>query len=76
MTCIYENNCDGLCSLSADDEGEFDPDQAQQGCDEEGYCGVGDDPDPSDSCDAYESSYVCIDCDADLWVSECECEEE
>lgn len=76
MGCIYEDRCDGLCSLATNNDGEFDAECAQQGCDEEGMCVVSDDPDPSHSCDAYESDWSCVDCGVDLNVEDCECEED
>ncbi len=50
-------------------------DQAEEGCDKNGYCAVEDDPNPADSCDSYESDYTCYDCGVDLNVSDCECKE-
>lgn len=75
MGCIYEDRCEGLCMLATDMDGEFDKEQAQQGCDDEGVCVVSDDPDPSQNCDAYESDWCCDFCGVDLNVDECECED-
>ena len=76
MPCMYANNCDGLCTMATNHEGEYDPQHKQGGCDDEGNCIVGDDPDPSHSCETYESDWSCYDCGVDLNVGECECEEE
>ena len=76
MGCIYEDRSDGTCTLATDSEGEFDKAQAQQGCDDCGNCCVTDDPDPSVSCDAYESDWQCYECGVDLNVDDCECEED
>ena len=43
-------------------------------CDSDGFCCVGDDPDPSCSCENYESDNVCPECGCDLNVEECDCE--
>jgi len=76
MGCIYEDRCDGMCSMSTNSDGELDKEQKQQGCDDEGICVVSDDPDPARSCDTYESDWSCHECGVDLNVNECECAEE
>lgn len=76
MGCIYEEQMTGNCTLSVNNEGDFDPEHKQQGCDECGVCIVSDDPDPSYSCDSYESDYACPECGEDLNVNDCGCEEE
>jgi hypothetical protein len=76
MVCIYEDRCDGKCTLSTDDDGEYNAQYAQQGCDSEGFCVTSEDPEPDASCDAYESDYQCNECGADLnVVDDCDCEE-
>ena len=73
MGCIYENNSfgenGGKCYFFVSDNEEM------ESCDENGYCMVSDDPDPSYSCDRYESDYTCSECGYDLNVGECECDE-
>ena len=76
MGCIYENNGfgpeAGICTLCDEDDLTNGPEGS-----ENGVCVCSDDPDPSYSCDSYESDYVCRDCGADLNVFfECECERE
>ena len=75
MGCIYENNGfdedAGRCTLCD----ENDPDNGPEGS-ENGFCVCSDDPDPSDTCQSYESDYVCHECGVDLNVAECECEDE
>jgi len=75
MGCIYNSNGIGIdagvCSLWDEDAGVeiagvFD--------DPNGYCGADDDPDPSYSCDHYESDYYCFECGIDLNVEECDCD--
>lgn len=75
MGCIYNSNGidAGVCSLWEEDggfeiQGVFD--------DPKGYCGADEDPDPSSSCDSYESDWTCSICDADLNVEDCGCEDE
>ena len=63
MGCIYTDN-DGVCTIDHDDEMM-----------EDGYCCFDDDPDPSDSCESYESDNMCRDCYADLNVEDCTCED-
>jgi|WetSurMetagenome_2_1015567.scaffolds.fasta_scaffold1917859_1 hypothetical protein len=74
MGCIYKNNGFGsdaeVCSLCDDDDLTNGPEGS-----ENGICVCSDDPDPSDSCQSYESDYVCNECGVDLNVAECECEE-
>ena len=74
MVCIYENNGfdedAGRCTLCD----ENDPDNGPEGS-ENGFCVCSDDPDPSDTCQSYESDYVCHECGVDLNIGECECEE-
>lgn len=48
----------------------------------EAYCSLGnviciyeDDPNPIDSCEFYESDYMCYECDKDLNIEECICDE-
>lgn len=72
MGCIYEDN-EGKCSLALDGDGELEQDM--QGSDN-GDCVVSDDPDPSISCDSYESDWTCLECGADLNAEECSCNEE
>ena len=75
MGCIYEERSleeAGRCSLCDENDLTIGP----QGCDENGMCCVSDDPDPADSCDSYESDYVCHDCGVDLNVEDCQCETE
>ena len=38
------------------------------------FCCYEDDPDPSYSCESYESDYYCSECGIDLNVKECECD--
>lgn len=76
MGCIYESNgfdteC-GLCTLWESEGKGLDI----AGVDENGICVVSDDPDPSYSCDCYESDYSCSECGADLNIEECDCEDE
>ncbi len=73
MGCIYETN--DMCSLCLDRDDKLDMEALQQGCDDDGVCVVSDDPDPSYSCDAYESDSACPFCDTD-WnvVEECDCD--
>ena len=57
MTCIY-SNFNGECTL-ADRSEKYgmtvvDPCTAPEGCDEQGYCMIEDDPHPEDSCAEYE----------------------
>ena len=49
MGCIY-SNFEGECSM-------WDKDHPidNMGCDDEGFCICGDDPDPSYTCETYES---------------------
>lgn len=73
MGCIYETHGfdtdAGTCTLwDADDGIEV------AGCGDDGICVVSDDPDPSYSCDCYESDYNCSECGADLNVEECDCD--
>jgi len=37
------------------------------------FCCYEDDPDPSYSCESYESDYYCSECGIDLNVKECKC---
>ncbi len=70
MSCVYQSNGfnDGPdCSL-------WDDTIEMNGCDENGYCSCSEDPDPSYTCDSYESDYVCPECDQDLNVEDCGCE--
>lgn len=76
MGCIYMDN-DGLCTLSVDDEGvPLETLQLQGGAGEEGCCEVYDDPQPGDNCESYESDWFCNDCDVDLNIDDCQCEQE
>ncbi len=73
MGCIYEDRSlqnAGDCTLCDENDRDFGP-PGQEG----GICVCSDDPDPSDSCDSYESDYVCHECGADLNVVECTCDE-
>ena len=74
MGCIYENNSfgedAGRCTLC--DESDFDSGPAGQ---ENGICICTDDPDPSYTCDSYESDYTCSECGADLNLGDCECDD-
>lgn len=67
MSCLY-SDFNGLCSL-------HDPNLDMNGCDTEGLCLCEEDPDPSYTCDSYESDYVCPECGCDLNNDECECED-
>ena len=75
MPCIYENKRCGTCTISTDGDDKPITDNMQNGCDEDAVCVVGDDPDPSVSCDGYESDYTCSECGVDLNVEDCECED-
>ena len=73
MGCIYEDrslDSAGACTLCDEDDLTNGPEGS-----ENGICVCSDDPDPSYSCDSYESDYVCPDCGVDLNVDECECED-
>lgn len=55
MGCIYCSNFNGQCMLCVfDDEGKCIDDGMVSGH-REGICVCDDDPDPSESCDGYES---------------------
>lgn len=56
MGCIY-NNFSGRCTLSdyEEDEDKKIEVPVAMGYDDEGYCIVDEDPDPSYSCESYES---------------------
>lgn len=73
MGCIYESNSFnedvGKCTL-------WEENVESRGCDECGICVVSEDPQPSDSCEDYESDWTCIECGVDLNVEDCECEDE
>ena len=73
MGCIYGvhgiGDDAGMCSLWESDGGVEMP-----GADENGICCVSDDPDPSYTCDSYESDWMCYDCGQDLNVADCGCE--
>jgi hypothetical protein len=75
MGCIYENNGidedGGRCTLC--DEGDWENGPPGQ---ENGFCVCSDDPDPSFTCDSYESDNVCYDCGVDLNVEDCQCVDE
>jgi hypothetical protein len=61
MGCIY-SEFSGRCSVGVD------------GCDD--GCIYDDDPNPADSCEQYESDWVCTECGVDMNVEECTCEEQ
>lgn len=75
MACLYADKCDGVCSMATNNDGEYDPEQKQGGCDDKGVCVVGDDPEPSRNCENYESDWSCYECGADLNNEECECDD-
>jgi hypothetical protein len=60
MGCIY-----------SDREGECDINEELGN----GICVYEDDPNPADSCQHYESDWVCGDCGNDMNVEECECDQ-
>ena len=69
MGCIY-CNYDGICQFFDEDEAEIRP----NGCDNNGNCLVEDDPIPSESCEQYESNWMCYECGADFNADEeCTC---
>lgn len=60
---------DGKCHM-------WDENIEMNGCDEHGNCVCDCDPDPSYTCDQYQSDYECHECGQDLNVNECTCEDE
>jgi hypothetical protein len=65
---------DGVCNYWDEEYCEMDGDD---NCiDEKGNCCVQDDPDPSYSCENYQSDYECLECGMDWNVGECNCEDD
>ena len=69
MGCIYED-WEGNCQMFEDGHRN-----GPMGCDKEGKCNASGDPDPNVSCDTYESDSVCPDCEADLNIEDCTCDD-
>ena len=69
MGCIY-SDFEGECSLY-----EQGHPNNPEGCVDDSTCCAEDDPLPGDTCGAYESDWLCSECDADLNINECECED-
>ena len=75
MGCIYENQMNGSCQFAQDENGDYQKELEQQGSDK-GFCVCSEDPDPGRTCESYESDWYCSECDTDLNVEECTCEDE
>ncbi len=77
MACIYADR-EGSCMMADrdDDDNLIASSNLPGGCSDDGFCVCEDDPDPSITCESYESDYTCPECGADLNNSDCECDEE
>ena len=71
MGCIYESmgiHTAGACTM-------YEEGTEMLGCDSSGNCMVSCDPDPSYTCETYESDDTCSECGNDNNVEECDCEQ-